>query len=128
MFFFTLKKVYSQQEMVLSLIQVKSWLNKVIVVRIWKTTKRQCAEIKKVAGSASASKFDFHQLGPEGYVRPSVFLFVCAIVCSFFRPLIGPQVTWSVPGLLLALIANIGFFAPKPHPKGGIFYLIGSFV
>ena len=35
---------------------------------------------------------------------PCVFLSVCSIGCSFFlKPLIGPEVTWSVPGPSLVL-------------------------
>ena len=45
------------------------------------------------------------------YVCMSVCLDVClsgclsvwAIGCSFFRPLIGPEITWSLPGLSLVL-------------------------
>ena len=43
-----------------------------------------------------------------------VCLSACAIGCSFFRPLIGPEITWSVPGLSLvdpSAQKNI-----SPHP------------
>ena len=50
----------------------------------------------------------FHQLGPLGRVGQRVDMSVCVFLCPlpmqfFFRPLIGPQVTWSDPCLSLAL-------------------------
>ena len=41
---------------------------------------------------------------------------VCAIGCSSFRPLIGPEVTWSVPGLSLVLSPSPPL--PAPHGNG----------
>ena len=55
----------------------------------------------------------FHQLGPTGpswSVSHHVRVSVCVSAPSgavFFRPLIGPQVIWSVPGLSLVLPSSL---------------------
>ena len=61
------------------------------------------------------------QLGRfSNMVTMSMCLSICAIGCSFLRPLISPDITWSVPGLSLVLLPSL-----LPHPLPpilGIFF------
>ena len=64
----------------------------------------------------------FTDLAPLGWVSHRVAMsrcvFVCAIGCIFFRSLIGPEITWSFPGLSLVnpppIAANYNLFQPIP--------------
>ena len=65
---------------------------------------------------------DFHRISPLGRFCLVVQMSVCvySVYAIFFRPLIGPQITWSVRGLLLVNPFFLLLFCyKKPFCGGG---------
>ena len=84
-------------------------------LKVQKSVHYRCYYLLKPRESVTSICEIFTNSSPLGRVGHkvvmSVCLYVCAIGCSFFRPLIGPQITWPDPGLWL--------INPPSLPYGG---------